>query len=84
QNPVPTWIIDVASPTDRFYLMEDKVTEYFQSGVQVAWEVFPPFERVRIFRPVQETLEMTGEDVCDAEPALNEFDISVADLFRSR
>tara|TARA_R110002096_G_scaffold316010_7_gene510331 strand:+ start:7971 stop:8405 length:435 start_codon:yes stop_codon:yes gene_type:complete len=84
RSPVPTWIVDVASPTDRFYLMEDKVTEYFQNGVQVAWEVFAPFERVRIFRPVQETLELTGDDLCDAEPALSGLSISVADIFKPR
>ncbi len=84
RNPIPSWMIEIAEPTDRFFLMEDKVTEYFQSGVQVVWEIFPPYERVRIFRPVQETLELTGEDLCIAEPVLEEFHISIPELFKAR
>ena len=83
-NPVPGWVIEIVSPSERFFNVEFKVEEYFQSGVRVVWQIFPPVNRVRIFRSVEVVTNHSGDSPCSAAPVLPEYEISVEDIFRGR
>ena len=40
-DPIPAFIVEIISPSDRADKVETKVIEYFSAGVQVVWHVFP-------------------------------------------
>jgi Uma2 family endonuclease len=70
---VPDLAVEVLSPNDLAYEVEEKVAEYLDAGVTLIWIVNPPTRRVRIIRPASappgssfelgETGVVSGEDV---------------------
>ena len=83
-QPVPKWVIEIISPSDLVFETERKTKEYFDSGVELVWQIFPLYERVSILKSLNEAVIFGGDAVCSAAPVLAEFEISVADLFRDR
>jgi Uma2 family endonuclease len=69
----PDLAVEVVSPNDTAYELEDKVFEYLQAGVPLIWVIYPPTKTIRIHRPrtsaqgpVSELMDadmITGEDV---------------------
>ena len=66
---VPDLAVEVISPNDRYYEVEEKVDEYLKAGVRLVWVVDPLAKTIRIHRAngtVQDlnlTDELSGEDV---------------------
>lgn len=78
----PDLAVEVVSPNDLYYEVEQKVREYLQAGVSLVWIINPDDRTVRIFRssgagPTQlgENDELTGEDI------LPGFRCQVSELF---
>lgn len=81
----PDLVVEVISPGDLAYEVEEKVAEYLAAGVPLVWVVNPPTRTVRIRRPrsspqgigseLAETDTITGEDV------LPGFSCAVRDFF---
>src|SRR5688500_1678314 len=69
----PDLAIEVTSPNDLAYEVEDKVAEYLGAGVPLVWVLDPPTRTVRVYRPpssplgsgivLRETDTLSGEDV---------------------
>ncbi len=65
----PDLAVEVVSPNDLFYEVEQKVAEYRSAGVKLVWIVAPPTRTVLIRRAdgscaeVGENGELSGEDV---------------------
>jgi Uma2 family endonuclease len=65
----PDLVVEVASPNDLYYEVEDKVAEYLAAGVRLVWVVNPPTRTIRIHRAdgtqgyLREADELNGEDV---------------------
>ena len=65
----PDLAVEVVSPNDLYYEVEEKVAEYLAAGVQLVWVVNPPTRMVRIHRAdgtvadLREPDELSGEDV---------------------
>ncbi|MFT5470136.1 MAG: Uma2 family endonuclease [Verrucomicrobiales bacterium] len=82
---VPLWVIEIISPSDRVFDIEDKTQEYFDSGVQLVWQIFPRHKRVGVLRSsIQDVSLLTVDAICSAAPVLPEFEIRVCDVFKSR
>jgi Uma2 family endonuclease len=77
----PDLAVEVVSPNDLFYEVEEKVREYRQAGVRLVWVVVPPSRSVLVRRldgTIAEMLEggeLSGEDVVPG------FRCRVADIF---
>lgn len=65
----PDWLLEVVSPTDLYYEVEQKVVGYLKAGVQLVWLVNPDSRMVRVFhqngqrRDLGDNDELTGDDV---------------------
>jgi Uma2 family endonuclease len=65
----PDLAVEVISPNDLYYEVEDKVEEYLNAGVRLVWVVNPPKHTVRVYRAdgtdtkLREVDELTGEEV---------------------
>lgn len=81
----PDLVVEVVSPTDQVYELEEKVAEYLRAGVPLIWVVNPPTRSVRIHRPrtaAQGSVsEVTESDLISGEDVLPGFSCSVAEFF---
>ena len=79
----PDLAVEVSSPSDREFEIEDKVKEYQKAGVKLVWTVHTYGRRVDVYRlatgllpqVIGETGELDGEDV------LPGFKLKVSDIF---
>lgn len=80
-NPIAPWVGEVISPTDNINRVQRKMHEYFAAGVQVVWHIFPDFEEVYVYTAPNQVTICDGERICSGQPALEDFEISAADIF---
>jgi Uma2 family endonuclease len=65
----PDFVIELRSATDDLEMLRDKMQEYMDAGVQLAWLINPQQQQVEIYRPGQDVevrnlpTELLGEDV---------------------
>jgi Uma2 family endonuclease len=77
----PDLAVEVISPRDSAYKVEEKIEDYLAAGVKLMWVVYPNTQRILIFRlngPISRlgtNDELTGDDVIPG------FRCRVADLF---
>jgi Uma2 family endonuclease len=77
----PDLAVEVVSPNDMAYDIEQRIEDFLRAGVRLLWVVYPNTRRVMVFRPggnvsrLNETEELTGEDV------LTGFRCPVAEIF---
>jgi Uma2 family endonuclease len=66
---VPDLIVEVISPNDKAYEVEEKVEMFLKAGVPLIWVVHPNVRTIRIIRGdgsttlLRESDELTGEDI---------------------
>lgn len=81
----PDLAVEVVSPGDLSYEIEEKVSEYLQAGVRLVWVVHPPTRRVRIHRPQTSPIgivsELSEKETLTGEEVLPGFSCAVADFF---
>jgi Uma2 family endonuclease len=65
----PDFVIELRSVTDDLEMLRDKMQEYMDAGVQLAWLINPQQQQVEIYRPGQDVevrnlpTELLGENV---------------------
>jgi Uma2 family endonuclease len=79
---VAPFVIEVISSNDKINEVETKLTEYFDNGVQVVWQIFPLINIVKVYTSVKDITICSGEDVCSAAPFLPAFRMSVNQILR--
>lgn len=81
----PDLAVEVVSPGDLAYEVEEKVAEYLQAGVPLVWIVNPPTRSVRIRRPKTSpngpAAELSGDDPITGEDILPGFSCKVSEFF---
>lgn len=81
KEPIPAFVVELISPTDRADKVEQKVHEYFQAGVQVVWHIHPALQMVRTFTSLNTSTAYFDGDTFDASPVLPDLRFSVQELF---
>ena len=81
----PDLAVEVVSPGDLSYEIEEKVAQYLRAGVRLVWVVHPPTRRVRIHRPESSPLgnvsELTEADTITGEDILPGFSCPASQFF---
>jgi Uma2 family endonuclease len=81
-NPsVCPFVIEIVSKNDQVNEVEDKIIEYFESGVQVVWVIIPKVKKVEVYTSVEDVKICFGDSVCSALPFMDDFNISVNEIF---
>jgi Uma2 family endonuclease len=78
----PDLAIEVVSPNDLAYEVEEKIEEYLHYGVRLIWLIYPSTQRVHVFRPSNQITRLTPADELSGEDVVPGFACSVADLFQ--
>jgi Uma2 family endonuclease len=81
----PDLAVEVISPGDLAYEVEEKVAECLGAGVPLVWVVNPPTHTVRIHRPKASPrgpiAELSGDDEITGEDVLPGFSCKVSEFF---
>ena len=65
----PDFVIELRSETDSLKILREKMQEYIEAGVQLAWLINPQQQQVEIYRPQKEVeirnlpTELSGENI---------------------
>jgi Uma2 family endonuclease len=77
----PDLAVEVVSPGDTLYEVDEKIEDYLKAGVRMVWIVNPKKRTVTVYRPEAEALTLTEDDVLDGEDVVSGFQYSIARLF---
>lgn len=80
-EPIPSFVVEIISPTDRVKHVEQKVIEYFAAGVQVVWHIHPELRMVRAFTSPRHNVTCFEKDTFHAAPAMPDLQLTVEELF---
>ncbi len=76
----PDLVVEVISPTDNVYELDEKLADYRTAGVPLVWVVNPAGRIVRVFRPGRPIDELSAADTLGGEDVLPGFAAVVGDL----
>jgi len=77
----PDLAVEVISPTDTLYELDEKIEEYMASGVALVWAVNPKRRTVTVYRPGASAEVLDENDQLDGRPVLPAFQYPIAKLF---
>lgn len=77
----PDLAVEVVSPKDSFYDLDEKVADYFDAGVPLIWVVSPKTQTVVVYQPDGVARRHVASDHLTADPIVPGFRVKVADLF---
>lgn len=46
---VPEFVIEIKSPTDRYSKLQEKMSEYLETGVALGWLIHPDLQEVKVY-----------------------------------
>ncbi len=79
---VPDLVVEVVSPNDLAYEVNEKRIEWLEAGAKLVWVIDPVQETIHAYR-ADGTVHLFGRsDALTAEPVLPQFTVSVAELFQ--
>jgi Uma2 family endonuclease len=78
---VPNLAIEVVSPTDSVEELEQKIAEYFRSGVQLVWVVHPTRSKIHVYDSTTQIRVLSRNDVLDGGTVVPGFRLPLAELF---
>jgi Uma2 family endonuclease len=81
EQVIPSFIIELISPSDRIGYYQKKINEYFLSGTKAVWLVFPKEKQIWSFTSPTDVKIHSGASRCSATPAVDDMVISPDDLF---
>ena len=81
QDVIPDFVIEVISGNDKASKVEEKTIEYFKAGIKVLWLIYPDNKTVHVYTSTKQAQICSDDDVCSAKPVLEDFEISVNNIF---
>jgi len=76
----PDLAIEVVSPNDKVYELDEKLADYRAAGVQLVWVVNPKARTLRIHRLDKTATELHENDTLTGESVLPGFSLAVKEL----
>ena len=77
----PDLAVEVVSPTDNAYELQDKLADYRSAGVPLVWVVWPHVHLVQQHTPGRPIVELFPGDTLTGGDVLPGFAVAVAELF---
>jgi Uma2 family endonuclease len=77
----PDLAVEVVSPNDTYYEVEEKVQEYLEAGVKLVWVVNPDNRTLRVHRPDGTPTDLDENEIVSGEDVLPGFTCRVGEFF---
>lgn len=78
---IPEFVIEVISGNDNINKVEEKIIEYYKAGVKIVWLIMAENKTVHVYTSKKTVTVCYDDDICSAKPVLEDFEISVNDIF---
>ena len=81
-SPVPPDLaVEIVSPSDTSYDVEEKVLEYLEAGTRMVWVIHPVTKTVMVYRSPTDIKTLTINDTLMGEDVVEGFQCAVAEIF---
>ena len=80
EQPIPPFVVEIISPNEKGFKIEQKALDYFTAGVQVLWQIYPNVRLVKVLTSPRDVQMCFGADTCTAAPALPDLQLTVDEL----
>ncbi|MCZ6678528.1 MAG: Uma2 family endonuclease [Candidatus Poribacteria bacterium] len=81
-SPIPPDLaVEVVSPSDTVYSVQDKAFEYLDAGTKMVWIVEPVSKTVTVYRSRDDIKILTRNQTLTGEDVVEGFSCSVAEIF---
>ncbi len=81
-SPIPPDLaIEVISPSDRVYDVQEKALEYLDAGTKMVWVIEPIAKTVTVYRSPTDIKIFTENDILTGEEVVEGFQCAVAEFF---
>jgi Uma2 family endonuclease len=77
----PDLAVEVLSPDDTVYEVEEKVADWLSAGTSAVWVINPKRHTVHIHRPQAQTQTLTENDTLDGQDVVPGFRLNVTEVF---
>jgi len=77
----PDLAVEVLSPDDRVFEVEEKVAEWLAAGTKQVWVVSPKLRTVTIYRSLTNITLLTENDILEGADVVPGFQLKVAEIF---
>jgi Uma2 family endonuclease len=77
----PDLAVEIVSPSDTLYDVQEKVFEYLDAGTQLVWVIEPVGQTVTVYRSRTNIKVLTIKDTLTGEDVIKGFQCSVAEIF---
>jgi Uma2 family endonuclease len=78
---VPEFVIELLSPTDTLIETQEKMLEYIENGVKLAWLIDTDNKQVHIYRANGEVEVLVNPQIVSGENVLVGFELNVQEIF---
>jgi Uma2 family endonuclease len=78
---VPDLAVEVLSPSDTVYKVDEKIEEWLSAGARAVWVVNPKRKTITIYRSSNDVTTLTENDELDGQDVVPGFRCSVAEIF---
>jgi Uma2 family endonuclease len=82
EHPIPQLAIEFLSKSESAEDIDDKINDYFSSGVKLVWYIYPKTEKIYAYTSPKDIKVLQGDDVCNASPVIPDFEFKAKDIFR--
>ena len=83
EQQIPAFVIEIIQTHDTAIVVNERLKDYRDAGVQVAWLIYPQLRQVDVYSGIRLS-QMTvcdGDEICSAAPALPAFALPAKDVF---
>lgn len=77
----PTLVVEVVSPNDTAYEVDDKMQRWFAAGVELGWVVYPKRHTVTVYPSLNDIHVLKADDILDGGTVVPGFTCRVGELF---
>ena len=77
----PDLAVEVVSPNDKIYEIDEKIEDYLAAGVRLIWIVYPKKRSVTVHSPVSEPRVLMIDDTLDGADVVVGFQLPVREIF---
>lgn len=77
----PDFLVELLSESDSLAMVQDKMSEYIESGAQLCWLIDPFEKRIYVYRPGASVEVLNDPQTISGEPLLEGFVLDVQSLW---
>ncbi len=81
-SPIPEFVIEFLSKNDTLEEVEEKINDYFASGVKVVWYINLKRETIYVYTSPKKINVCSGDDIVSASPVVDDYTFPGKEIFK--